>query len=329
MANKCLVTGANGHLGNNLVRALLKKGEKVRASVRNINYTKPFAGLNCEIVHADLLNKEALLKAMEGIDILYQVAAVSKQWVKNPEIELLHVNVQGTQNVLEVASEKGVKKIIYVSSMATLDPFVDIMDETTWAKELLIPYNKSKYEAEKLAWRLAKELDLWMVSVLPSSMVGPNCFGHLTTTMKFLNRVINNELPVDINFWFNYVDIADVANAMITASEKGKSGERYLLGNESPTNTGEVVEIAKSIFPNIKSPKRISKTSLMLMAFFEELFSKISKKEPAILRNQIKTYYDNELRLDITKARKELGFNPRSPEQALKDTFIYLKNRKE
>ncbi len=85
MTNICLVTGANGHLGNNLVRALLDKGEKVRASVRNVNYPKPFEGLDCEVVYADLLDRESLSKATKGVDTLYQVAAVYKIWAKNPE----------------------------------------------------------------------------------------------------------------------------------------------------------------------------------------------------------------------------------------------------
>jgi uncharacterized protein YbjT (DUF2867 family) len=98
MTNICLVTGANGHLGNNLVRALLDKREKVRASVRNVNYLEPFEGLDCEEVYADLLDRESISKATKGVDTLYQVAAVYKIWAKNPEEEILRVNPEGIKN---------------------------------------------------------------------------------------------------------------------------------------------------------------------------------------------------------------------------------------
>lgn len=144
MSGISLVTGANGHLGNNLVRALLDTGKEVRASVRNINNTEPFEGLGCQVVHADLLDRGSLSRAMEGVDTLYQVAAVFKQWAKDPEKEIIQTNIEGTKNVLEVAAEQGVSKIIYVSSMAALDHSVIPMDETTWNRDFSIPYLNRK-----------------------------------------------------------------------------------------------------------------------------------------------------------------------------------------
>lgn len=143
MTNICLVTGANGHLGNNLVRALLDKGEKVRASVRNVNYLEPFEGLDCEVVYADLLDREFLSKATKGVDTLYQVAAVYKIWAKNPEEEILCVNLEGTKNVLEIAAEQSVNKVVYVSSTAALDHSSVPMDETNWNSDFLNPYYQS------------------------------------------------------------------------------------------------------------------------------------------------------------------------------------------
>ena len=95
-----LVTGANGHLGNNLVRALLERGETVRASVRNPKDTLPFEGLDCEIVQADLMDKDSLTRALEGVDTLYQVAAVFKHWARDPQKEIIEPNLQGTRNIL-------------------------------------------------------------------------------------------------------------------------------------------------------------------------------------------------------------------------------------
>ena len=324
MAKICLVTGANGHLGNNLVRALLDRGKNVRSSVRNVNYAEPFEGLDCEVVYADLLDRESLSKAMKDVETLYQVAAVFKHWAKNLQKEIIGVNLEGTKNVLEVAAEQGVKRIVYVSSMAALDHTSVPMEETTWNSDFPNAYYQSKTESEKLAWNLAEKLDLWLVSVLPSGMIGPNCFGHLTPTMDVLNAIVKNKLPIDINFHFNYVDVRDVANSMIAAAEKGRSGERYILGNEISITTTEIIKLAQSLFPGVKKPARRSKNLVMALAFLMEFSSKITGKAPNMTRSLVKTYYGADQRVSISKARRELGYNPRSPEDALKEALIYL-----
>jgi len=153
-----LVTGANGHLGNNIVRELLKNGETVRGSVRNIKNTKPFEGLDIELVYADLLDKESLRKVMKGVDTLYQVAAVFKHWSKNPEKEIIQANLDITQNILEVANEFKVRKIVYVSSFAAISHNSPPMNESTWNEDFSNDYYKSKVVSEKLAWELAKKL---------------------------------------------------------------------------------------------------------------------------------------------------------------------------
>ncbi|MEC4116435.1 NAD(P)H-binding protein [Myroides phaeus] len=121
MQQVALVSGGNGHLGNNLIRLLLSKGIKVRTTVRNINNTKPFEGLDCEIVYADLLDKASFVKALEGVDVFYAVAANFKLWAKNPQKEIYDNNLMGTRNVIEAAYEAGVKRIVYVSSIAALN----------------------------------------------------------------------------------------------------------------------------------------------------------------------------------------------------------------
>lgn len=115
------VNGANGHLGNNLVRFLLDQGVPVRASVRNLNSQAPLAGLNCEVVPSDITDKASLLKALQGVEVCYAVGAVFKLWAKDPEVEIYQANVLGTRNLIEAAAESGVKRIIYISSIAALN----------------------------------------------------------------------------------------------------------------------------------------------------------------------------------------------------------------
>ena len=113
--NLALVTGANGHLGNNLVRLLLDKGIPVRASVRNIKNKEPFVGLDCEVVQSDNSDKNSLVRALQGVETFYAVGAVFKLWAKDPKKEIYDVNLQGTQNIVEAAVQAGVKRIVYVS----------------------------------------------------------------------------------------------------------------------------------------------------------------------------------------------------------------------
>lgn len=320
-----LVLGANGHLGNNLVRILCKNGEKVRAGVRNIDHKEPFNGLDCKTVFADILDKDSLINAMKGVDTLYIAAAVYKSWAKDIQNEIINVNIKGTKNILEAAAACRVNKIIYTSSTFALNHDNVPTDESGWNQSYADPYRMSKTEAEKLAWNLAKKYNLWMVSILPSGMIGPHCFGHLTPTMEFLSKILNNQLPIDPNFNFSFVDIRDVAQTMINTSEKGKNGERYILAQENPISSTEVFHIAKSLFPSTKIP---SKKPYMLMytaATVMEFVSMITKKRPLMLRSQVKAFYKADIIYNTSKAKTELGFNPKHQKTILKETFNYLK----
>ncbi|MCK5315716.1 MAG: NAD-dependent epimerase/dehydratase family protein [Anaerolineales bacterium] len=280
-----LVTGANGHLGNNLVRALLERGETVRASVRNPKDTLPFEGLDCEIVQAD------------------------------------------TRNILEAAAEQGVRRVVYVSSEVTLDDRILPMTESTWRTEFHNnPYVQSKTESEQLAWQLAEELDLDMVSVLPGAIIGPHCF-RLTPTMRYLQQALNGEVFVDVNFPLTFVDAHDLAAGMIAAAEKGRRGERYLLVTEEPVRTRELIDLVRERNPDVKMPPRVPKFLLQGMSSAMEFASKITGKQPLLLRSQVELFYGVAARKDISKARIELGFDPRDPETTIRETLDYLAKR--
>jgi len=316
MSKLNLVTGANGHLGNNLVRALLDNGEKVRASVRNPNNTLPFKGLNCEIVQADLMDKDSLFHALEGVDTLYQVAAVFKHWARDPLTEIIEPNLQGTRNILEAAASQGVERIGYVSSEVTLDDSVIPVTETTWRSEFHNnPYVQSKTESEQLAWQLAKKLDLDMVSILPGAIIGPYNL-NLTPTMDYLQQALNGEIFVDVNFPFTFVDARDVAAGMMAAAKKGRRGERYLLVTEEPVRTQKIINLVRERHPDVKMPPLLPKFILQGMSSAMELASNITGRKPLLLRSQVALFYDVAARKDISKARTELGFAPatrRSP----------------
>jgi dihydroflavonol-4-reductase len=327
MSEKYLVTGANGHLGNNLVRGLVNQGKQVRASVRNVSNTTPFEGLNCEVVFAEMLDRDSLSKALQGIDILYHPAAVFKHWAKDPQKEIILPNLDGTRNVIEIAAQQGVKKIVYVSSIAALDRTVVPMNETGWNTNFANPYFHAKTVSEKLARDLVKELSLWMASVLPSFIIGPHAFRQLTPIMSFLNNVVKNPIRFDHNFTMNYVDVRDVVGGMIAAAEKGKNGTRYILGNELPISTTRVFELAHALFPEISQPPRIPKAELIKIAAALEAASQTSGEAPALTVYNVELYYEADTRLDISTAKRDLGYAPRDPEEAVKEALMYLAKR--
>lgn len=196
--NLALVSGANGHLGNNLVRLLLKKGIPVRATVRNIKNKEPFRGLNCEVVQADITDKASFVKALQGVETFYAVGASFKLWAKNPEKEIYDVNIEGTRNTIEAAAEAGVKRIIYVSSIAALDyTKLPTKESNGYNPDRRDMYYNSKNDGERLALKLANELGIELVSVMPGAMIGSEAFFPLNVSYGILKLILNKEIPMD------------------------------------------------------------------------------------------------------------------------------------
>lgn len=327
MEIKNLVLGAGGHLGNNLLRQLLSKGYPIRASVRKPFYTKPFENLDCEIVFADFLKRDSLAKAMHDIDTCYITAAVYKSWSQYIDEDIIYANIMGIKNIIETAIAQNVQKLIYVSSTFTLDHRKSPMDESGWNDDQSDPYTYSKTEAEKLALDLAKKNNLNLISIVPSGMIGPNSFNHLTPTMEFLYGVLNNKIPFDPQFKFNFVDIKDVAAMMIKAAEIGRPGERYIIAQNRPITSTEIFELASGLYPGVKIPPKRSFKFLYTIASIMEIISKVTSKKPLLLKSQVKKFSTVSFEYDTIKSRQELGFNPKPQIQALRETFEYLKNQ--
>lgn len=323
-----LVTGANGHLGNNLVRLLLSKNKKVRATVRNVSNKEPFKGLDCEVVQADITDRESLKKAFKGITNLYAVGANFSMWAKNPKTEIYDNNVQGTQNVFDIAKECGIKNIVYVSSVASLD-FTRLpantdngynTDRRNW-------YYNSKNDSDKLAIELGEKYGIRTVVILPSAMIGSEAY-KLSYSNNLVYQILNGEIPVDTNVTLNWVDVKDVAFGAYKAMLKGNNGERYILSNEQHTTLQESVKIASELYPELKlkTPKKVPKCLLYSVAGLMEFTSKLSGKEPQLQRHYLDMFYGLKQDYDITKSKEELGFNPKPSKQTLIDALEYLKN---
>lgn len=325
--NLSLVSGANGHLGNNLVRFLLKQGIPVRATVRNIHNTKPFAGLNCELVQADITDKASFVKALQGVETFYAVGASFKLWAKDPKKEIYDVNIKGTRNTIEAAAEAGVKRIVYVSSIAALDyTQLPTKESNGYNPDRRDMYYNSKNDGEKLAFELAAKLGVELVSIMPSAMIGSEAFLPLNVSYGILKLILNKKIPVDTKITLNWVDVKDVAEGCYLAAQKGRPGERYILANEKCMTITDTTILANKLYPDLKLkiPKSVPKRILFTIAGLMEFSAKLSRKAPVLTRKDISMFSGLQQDFDISKARNELGFNPKSPEKTVQEAFDYL-----
>lgn len=322
-----LISGANGHLGNNLVRFLLKKGLPVRATVRNINNRTPFEGLNCELMQADITDKASFVKALEGVETFYAVGASFKLWAKDPKKEIYDVNIKGTRNTIEAAAEAGVKKIVYVSSIAALNyTQLPTKESNGYNPDRRDMYYNSKNDGEKLAFELAAKLGIELVSVMPGAMIGSETFLPLNVSYGVLKLILNKQIPVDTKITLNWIDVKDVAEGCYLAAEKGRSGERYILANEKCMTITDTTILANKLYPELKLeiPRSVPKGILMAIAALMEFTARLSGKAPVLTRKDIAMFSGLQQDFDISKSRNELGFHPKSPEQAVKEALDYL-----
>lgn len=328
-----LVTGANGHLGYNLVKLLLEKGIPVRASMRNPQQQPQLlAALDCEVVQANITDKASLIRALQGVEVLYAVGAAFKLWAKDPQKEIYDVNLQGTRNTLEAAAEAGVKKIVYVSSIAALNyTQIPTSESLGYNPDRRDMYYNSKNDGEKLAFELAKQYKLDLVAVLPSAMIGSEIPGPLSVSYNIVDLILKKQVPIETHITLNWIDVKDVAEACFLAANLGQAGERYIIANEKSISLRESTRIAQQLFPalHLKLPIAVPKFMLYFFAYLLELGSKISGKAPLLSVKDIAMFSGLKQDFDISKARTELGFKPKNPEQALREAMLYLQGKQE
>lgn len=233
---RVLVTGATGFVGGMVARELVRAGREVRLLVRPSADRRNVSDLPVEIYHGDVRDLDSLRRATSGCAQVYHVAAVYKLWVRHKR-EIYESNVTGTENVLKIARESGVEKVVYTSSVATLglpDDGTPGNEETPVSlNDMIGHYKRSKFLAEQVALRYAAE-GLPLVIVNPSTPVG---VGDLkpTPTGKLILDFLNGRMPGYVETGLNLVDVEDVARGHLLAAEKGCEGEKYILGHENLT----------------------------------------------------------------------------------------------
>lgn len=309
---KILVTGASGFLGSHVVREGLHRGFSVKAFVRPGSSLKNLEGLPVEMVHGDVCVASDVKKALKGCDLLFHLAADYRFTSLYPE-HVLKTNIEGTRAVLEAARESGISRMVYTSSTATIGLGKDGTpgDETTplHPQDLGGPYKKSKYLAE-LEVKKAAEFGFPVVIVNPSAPVG-TFDSKPTPTGKFIVDFLNRKLFAYTDTGLNLVDAEDVAAGHFLAAEKGKIGERYILGNENLSFKSILELLSKITFlppPRVKLPYSV----VLFMAYANHFFSRtLLNREPGIPLEGVKLSR-KKMYFSAEKARRELGL-PQSP----------------
>ncbi|HJZ64667.1 MAG TPA: hopanoid-associated sugar epimerase [Candidatus Acidoferrum sp.] len=303
-----LVTGASGFLGSHVTRQLVARGEGVRVLLRPSSNNRAIADLSLEYVTGDLRDSASLARALDGATRVFHVAADYRLWAKRKR-DIYDSNVGGTKNLLEAAKRAGVSQFIYTSTVATIA--VDRPqhpDEFTDAKleEMVGHYKRSKWQAERLVRDAAKQ-GFPAIVAMPTTPVGPWDWKP-TPTGKIILDFLNGKMPGYVETGLNFVGVEECAAGHLLISDKGKIGERYLLGGENLT-LKEVLDLLAKI-TGLAAPKLKIPHGLALgVAYANTAFSRLLGREPGIPVEGVKIA-KHTMFVNATRAQKELGFQP-------------------
>jgi dihydroflavonol-4-reductase len=318
-----LVTGGCGFIGRHLVMELRARGERVR-----ILDVAPWANLpnGVEFICGSILDADILRKAMAQTSEVYHLAAVANLWVRRKS-DLETINAHGTKLVLEQAREHQIKRVVHCSSAAILLPKIrkpdTPIDEGVRLddRELPGPYTRSKQHAEQVAMAAVRQ-GLDVVIVNPTLPIGASD-RNLTPPSAMIYRFVNGSSPTFLDCVFNLVDVRDVAVGMVHAAQRGRSGERYILGGEN-IHLSELLKLLEDLSGR-RMPRHTIPTPVAMMAatILEGIADRVTGTPPAATREGVRLALRS-ASFDSGKARRELGFAPRPIREALRNAVRWM-----
>jgi dihydroflavonol-4-reductase len=311
-----LVTGGNGFVGCHVVRALIARGDRVRVLVRERADLSALEGLEVEIARGDLRDREAVARAAAGCIEVYHVAADYRLWVPDPDA-MYATNVEGTRNLIAAAHGAGAARIVHTSTVGALGiPHggVGAEDTPVTRAQMPGPYKRSKYLAERVAEEAARA-GAPVVIVNPSTPIGPLDLKP-TPTGRIIADFLAGRMPAYMDTGLNLADVADVARGHLLAAERGRIGERYILGGQNLTLKEMLERLARLSgrpAPRVRIPYAIA----FGFALGAEAVSRaVTHRAPRASLTEVRMAR-KKMFFDSSKARRELGYEPNPVDEAL------------
>ncbi len=327
MNDTVLVTGATGFVGSAVARRLLENGYRVRALVRQSSARDNLQGLDLETVMGDLRDPASLDRALQGCDGLFHVAADYRLWARHPQ-ELYASNVQGTRDIMLAAERAGVRRIVYTSSVATMGLRADgqSADEETpvTLQDMIGDYKRSKYQAEEMLQQLTAAHDIDVVTVNPSTPVGPRDIKP-TPTGRLIRDAACRRMPAYVDTGLNIVHVDDVAEGHLQAYRQGRRGRRYILGGENLT-LREILERVAAIAGHPPPRFALPHGAVMPVAWLAEAWARVSGREPLVSVTGVKLAR-KKMFFTHARAAQELNYHPRPAQEALVDAVNWFIER--
>lgn len=319
-----VVTGAPGHLGNNLVRLLLHDGYQVRCMVLRGESLIPLQGLDVEIVEGDVRDPASLDRAFTGADVVYHLASVISLTPGHSDL-LEQVNVRGARHVAEACLKGGVRRLAYTSSIHALvePPHGSVIDESAPCdpSRIRMEYSRSKASATLEVMDVAgKGLDA--VVLYPTGIIGPFDFKPSEMGQVVLDYV-RGKIPARIAGGYDFVDVRDVARGHILAAEKGTAGNGYILSGEwisVDDIMAELSSVAQVSTPRVRVPLALAR----VVAFVSTLLGATFKTKPLLNTDALGTLMSNSL-VSCEKSKRELGYAARPVRESLRDTVDWFR----
>ena len=322
-----LVTGATGYIGSAVARELAENDTKIRCLVRETSNMKNLDGLYVEIAHGDIRDIESVRRALKGCERVYHLAAVYANWL--PDSGLMYkVNEEGTRNVLTACREAGIQKIVYCSSVAALGAHGKIPADESAQFNLNSTkdhYYISKYRAEQVALEFSRS-GLPVVIVNPSNPIGPRDIAPTPTGALMIN-LLKGKFPGYVDGGINLIDVTDCARGIVAAMEKGRAGEKYILGNRN-VSIKEYFELIVKAAGRGKSPSlRIPAPMAVFSGFGYQMLARFNGKPPVTSASwaRVGSHYSW---WDSTKARENLGLGQRTLEESIADAIQWFETNR-
>jgi dihydroflavonol-4-reductase len=313
---KALVTGSNGFTGSHLVKALAERGDEVVGLVRQTSNLSRLENTKIHLVYGDITDRDALRTAMAGVDIIFHTAAYVELGLVNAA-QMEQINVEGTRTVLETAKAAGVQKMVYCSTIGIYgDTQGRVINETFQREQqdFSSPYDSTKYKAQQLVDQAAAE-GFHVVSVMPSGIFGADD--------PHFGPVLKNYRAGKLKVWAGgdritgIVHVDDLVAAMLLAAEKAPAGSHYIISTGELSTREMFAFIGQEV--GISTPQEIPEPIVRVAGNMLDILGRAFAWNPPISRERVHYLYDRCVRVDASKARQELGWNPRSVEQTLRD----------